>query len=56
MGKLDVYPVENTFTRRPRFWNDGNVNLQVLLLDSVKFQDGEIYTEFYTCFWRREVY
>ena len=21
-GKLDIFPVENTFTRRPRYWSD----------------------------------
>jgi|GEM_PF-3449951 len=25
--KLDVFPVENTFTRRQRYWNDGIINL-----------------------------
>ena len=25
--KLDIFPVENTFTRRPRYWNDGEKNL-----------------------------
>lgn len=24
---LDVYPVENTFTRRPRYWTDGDIHL-----------------------------
>ena len=23
-GKLDIYPVENTFTRRPRYWRDSD--------------------------------
>ena len=22
---LDIYPVTNTFTSRPRYWNDGNI-------------------------------
>lgn len=25
--KLDIFPVENVFTRRPRYWNDGEKNL-----------------------------
>ena len=24
---LDVYSVENTFTRRPRYWTDGDIHL-----------------------------
>lgn len=24
--RLDIYPVTNTFTRRPRYWNDGNIS------------------------------
>lgn len=24
---LDVYPVENTSTRRPRYWTDGDIHL-----------------------------
>lgn len=25
--KMDIFPVENVFTRRPRYWNDGGKNL-----------------------------
>lgn len=25
--KMDIFPVENVFTRRPRYWNDGEKNL-----------------------------
>lgn len=25
--KLDIFPVENTFTRRPLYWNDGEKNI-----------------------------
>lgn len=25
--KLDIFPVENTFTRRQRYWNDGYKNI-----------------------------
>ena len=28
----------------------GDVLFQALLLDDVKFKDGELYAEFYTCF------
>lgn len=32
--KLDIFPVENTCTRRPRYWNDGEKNLfKVLMWD-----------------------
>ena len=27
LDKLDVFPVENTYTRRPRYWNNGQKNL-----------------------------
>lgn len=27
LDKLDVFPVENVCTRRPRYWNDGEKNL-----------------------------
>lgn len=40
-GKLDVYPVENTFTRRPRFWNDGNVNLFKVHMWNLNLLEGE---------------
>lgn len=33
-----------------RLDNVGDVLFQALLLDDVKFKDGELYTEFYTCF------
>ena len=25
--RLDVFPIENTCTRRPRYWNDGKKNI-----------------------------
>ena len=25
--KMDIFPVENVCTRRPRYWNDGEKNL-----------------------------
>lgn len=25
--RLEVFPVENTFTKRPRYWNNGETNL-----------------------------
>lgn len=32
--KLDIFPVENTCTMRPRYWNDGEKNLfKVLMWD-----------------------
>ena len=33
-----------------RLENVGDVLFQALLLDDVKFKDGELYAEFYTCF------
>ena len=27
LDKLDIFPVENVCTRRPRYWNDGEKNL-----------------------------
>lgn len=27
LDKLDIFPVENVYTRRPRYWNDGKTNL-----------------------------
>lgn len=40
-GKLDIFPVENTFTRRPRYWNDGNVNLFKVHMWDLNKLDGE---------------
>lgn len=40
-GKLDIFPVENTFTRRPRYWNDGNVNLFKVHMWDLNKMDGE---------------
>ena len=34
-GKLDVFPVENTFTRRPLYWNDGETSLFKVLMWTV---------------------
>jgi hypothetical protein len=45
-GKMDVYPVENTFTRRPRFWNDGCVNLfKIHMWDLNKLSGSELNDE-----------
>lgn len=45
-GKLDVYPVENTFTRRPRYWNDGDVNVfKVHMWDLNKLDNDELNDE-----------
>ena len=42
-GKLDVYPVENVCTRRPRYWNDGDTNLFKLLMWTVnKLPEDEL--------------
>jgi hypothetical protein len=27
LDKMDIFPVENICTRRPRYWNDGEKNL-----------------------------
>ena len=27
LDKLDIFPVENVCTRRPRYWNDGEKNI-----------------------------
>ncbi len=40
-GKLDIFPVENTFTRRLRYWNDGNVNLFKVHMWDLNKLDGE---------------
>jgi hypothetical protein len=42
-GKLDVFPVENTFTRRPLYWNDGETNLFKVLMWTVnKLSDEDL--------------
>ena len=38
---------EHEMVRLEKVWD---VLFQVLLLDYVKFKDGELYAEFYTCF------
>ncbi len=38
---------EHEMVRLEKVWD---ILFQVLLLDDVKFKDGELYAEFYTCF------
>lgn len=41
-GKLDVFPVENTFLRRPRYWVDTEgVRLFKVLMWDLNSLDGE---------------
>lgn len=42
-GKLDVFPVENTCTYRPLYWNNGEVNLFKVLMWTVnKLPDDDL--------------
>ena len=43
---LDIYPVTNTFTRRPRYWNDGNISyFKVQMWDLNKLSEEDISKE-----------
>lgn len=43
---LDVYPVENTFIRRPRYWTDGDIHLfKVHMWDLNKMDMEELIDE-----------
>lgn len=45
-GKLDIYPVANTFTRRQRYWKDGTMNLfKVHMWDLNELSEKEISDE-----------
>lgn len=46
VDKLDIFPVENTFTKRPLYWNDGEKNLfKVLMWDVNTMSEQECETE-----------
>lgn len=40
-GKIDIFPVENTFTHRPRFWTENGVGLFKVLMWSVNSLIGK---------------
>lgn len=43
---LDVYPIENTFQRRQKYWTDGNVHLfKVHMWDLNCLSGDELYNE-----------
>ena len=43
---LDVYPVENTLTKRPRYWSEGDLHLfKVHMWDLNKMDETELANE-----------
>lgn len=43
--KLDIYPVETTFTRRPRYWTDGSMNFFKVHLWDLNSLDADAWSE-----------
>lgn len=44
-GKLDIFPVCNVFTRRPRYWKDGELNLFKVHMWNLNELDSEQISE-----------
>lgn len=44
-GKLDVFSVSNTFTRRPRYWKEGAVNLFKVHLWDINCMEPELWEQ-----------
>ncbi len=40
-GKIDIFPVQNTFTCRPRYWKEGEVGLFKVLMWTVNSLEGQ---------------
>lgn len=40
-GKIDVFPVQNTFTHRPRYWEEGGVGMFKVLMWSINSLEGK---------------